>query len=97
MNNAPPEWMEKKFIPVYRRLLDGLSGRCTRSRAIRAADNLLSEEVELEDNVPDDMMAVFYRMNSALIAGERGAKVVPVVEDAEVQLDIYLVKRHPVH
>lgn len=82
------EWMTKEFIPVYRRMFDGLTGRGTRHRALEAANRLLDGEIELDDVVPDELRTSFYEMNLALVHGDReGVKA--IVDTAEQRLMEY--------
>lgn len=79
--------MEKEFIPAYRRLIDALSGRCTRPRAQRTADELLDGDVEIEDIAPELMATSFYEMNNSIITNDYDT--MDIVLRAEERLDDY--------
>lgn len=82
------DWMDKEFVPTYRRMVDGLSGRATRSRAVRSADNLLDGEVDLETAVPKPLYDSFIEMYNTLLSQKRDGNL-PMLLKADARLEAW--------
>lgn len=91
------EWLRKEFIPVYRRLIDAMVGRCSVHRALNTANHMIITSGSKLNWAPVPMHRVLLEMKASLEKGHHHENADHVLlEVSEALLDEYLIANQEV-